>query len=62
MTVVRVDDWDAAVPRVRESSYQARLPCAKRPEQSVAVLVLEVLEDVDDDQRVVHGGGNIARC
>ena len=63
--VVRVDDRNPT-PRVVERRDERGLAVSERREQRVAVLVAEVVDDVDEQQCVVHpttgrGGGRSTR-
>jgi hypothetical protein len=48
--VIRVDDGGTLVPRRREELHEPRVPQAEAGEETVAVLVLEVLQHVDEKQ------------
>jgi hypothetical protein len=52
--VVRVDDRGAAPARPLEQLFEARKPIAKRSEELLAVLVVEQVDDVDENEGVSH--------
>src|SRR3954451_14211657 len=54
--VVRVDDRRAAGPGVFEEGNERGVPAPVAFEQSVAVLVTEILEHVDEEEGVGHAG------
>jgi hypothetical protein len=57
VVVVGVDDGDVLPTRSLDGGEQRRLAPAEGVEQPVAALVAEVLDHVDEEERVLHGRG-----
>ena len=56
--VVRVDDGHRAACSL-ELGHQRAVPDAEGREQHAAVFVAKVVDDVDEQQGIVHGAGDV---
>jgi hypothetical protein len=57
VVVVRVDDRDLGAARALDRGHERGLALAEGLEQPLGALVAEILDDVDEEKRVLQGRG-----